>query len=44
MASVKDKEEREMREKMLTWRLNNMLLKNQWVDDEIKEEIKIKNL
>ena len=25
---------------MITWRLNNMLLKNQWVNDEIKEEIK----
>ena len=25
---------------MLTWRLNNILLKNQWVNDEIKEEIK----
>ena len=22
------------------WRLNNMLLKNQWVNKEIKEEIK----
>ena len=22
------------------WRLNNMLLKNQWVNDEIKEEIR----
>ena len=27
--------------KMIKWRLlNNMLLKNQWVNDEIKEEIK----
>ena len=25
--------------KMNTWRLNNMLLKNQWANDEIKEEI-----
>ena len=25
--------------KMITWRLNNMLLKNQWVNNEIKEEI-----
>ena len=25
---------------MITWRLNNMLLKNQWANDEIKEEIK----
>ena len=23
-----------------TWRLNNMLLKNQWVNEEIKKEIK----
>ena len=29
-----------MRKKMITLRLNNMLLKNQWVNDEIKEEIK----
>ena len=26
--------------KMITWKLNNMLLKTQWVNDEIKEEIK----
>ena len=26
--------------KTITWRLNNMLLKKQWVNDEIKEEIK----
>ena len=26
--------------KIITWRLNNMLLKNQWVNNEIKEEIK----
>ena len=25
---------------MITWRINNVLLKNQWVNDEIKEEIK----
>ena len=25
---------------MNTWRLNNMLLKNQWVNDVIKEEIR----
>ena len=25
-----------------TWRLNNTLLKNQWVNEEIKKEIKIK--
>lgn len=25
--------------KMTTWRLTNMLLKNQWVSDEIKEKI-----
>ena len=26
--------------KLNTWRLNNMLLKNQWVNEEIKKEIK----
>ena len=26
--------------KLATWRLNNMLLKNQWVNEEIKKEIK----
>ena len=26
--------------KLTTWRLNNMLLKNQWVNGEIKKEIK----
>ena len=25
--------------KRLTWRLYNMLLRNQWVNDDIKEEI-----
>ena len=25
--------------KLITWRLNNMLLKNQWVNEEIKKEI-----
>ena len=25
---------------MNTWKLKNMLLKNQWVNDEIKEEIR----
>ena len=29
-----------MRKKLTTWRLNNMLLKNQWVNEEIKKEIK----
>ena len=24
-----------------TWRLNNMLLNNQWITEKIKEEIKI---
>ena len=24
-----------------TWRLNNLLLNNEWVNNEIKEEIKI---
>ena len=27
--------------KMITWRLNNMLLKNQWINKKIKKEIKI---
>ena len=27
-----------------TWRLNNMLLNNQWITEEIKEEIKNNNL
>ena len=26
--------------KLTTWRLNNMLLKNQWINEEIKKEIK----
>ena len=26
--------------KMITWRLNNMLQKNQWVNNEIKEGIR----
>ena len=26
--------------KLTTWRLNNMLLKNKWVNEEIKKEIK----
>ena len=26
--------------KLTTWRLNNMLLKNQWVNEKIKKEIK----
>ena len=26
--------------KLTTWRLKNMLLKNQWVNEEIKKEIK----
>ena len=26
--------------KLTTWRLNNMLLKNQWVNEEIKKEMK----
>ena len=26
------------------WRLNNMLLNNQWITEEIKEEIKKKHL
>ena len=29
-----------MRKKPTTWRLNNTLLKNQWVNEEIKKEIK----
>ena len=27
--------------KMIAWRLNSMLLKNQWVKDEIKRNLKI---
>ena len=26
--------------KLTTWRLNNILLKNQWVNEEIKKDIK----
>ena len=26
--------------KLTTWRLNSLLLKNQWVNEEIKKEIK----
>ena len=29
-----------MRKKLTIWRLNNMLLKIQWVNEEIKKEIK----
>ena len=29
-----------MEKKLTTWKLNNMLLKNQWVNEEIKKEIK----
>ena len=29
-----------MRKKPTKWRLNNMLLKNQWLNEEIKQEIK----
>ena len=28
------------KKKLTTWRLNNVLLKNQWVNEEIKTEIK----
>ena len=31
---------KEMRIKLTIWRLNNMLLKNQWVNEEIKREIR----
>ena len=31
---------KEMRKKLTIWRLNNILLKNQWVNEEIKREIK----
>ena len=31
-----------MRKKLTTWSLNNMLLENQWVNEEIKTEIKKK--
>ena len=26
--------------KLTTWRLNNILLKNQWINEEIKKKIK----
>ena len=29
-----------MRKKMIIWRLNNMILKNQWVNEEVTNEIK----
>ena len=29
-----------MRKKHTTWKLNNILLKKQWVNEEIKKEIK----
>ena len=29
-----------MRKKLTAWRLNNLLLKNQWVSEDIKKEIK----
>ena len=28
------------KKKLTTWRLNNMILKNQWVNEEIKKKIK----
>ena len=31
---------KENRKRMNPWRLNNMLLKNQWVNDKIKEDIR----
>ena len=30
---------RNERKKMITWRVNNMLLNNKWVNNKIKEEI-----
>ena len=31
---------KEMRKKLTIWRVNNMLLKNQWVIEELKRKIK----
>ena len=33
------KQRNKNRKRMNTWRLNNMLVKNQWVNGEIKEEM-----
>ena len=32
--------QKKMRKKKITWRLNNILLKNECINEEIKEEIK----
>ena len=40
---IKSTTGKEMRKKLTSWRLNNMLLKHQWVNKKIKREIK-KNL
>ena len=34
------KQRKKNKKRMNRWRLNNMLVKNQWVNDEIKEEIR----
>ena len=34
------KKKNHQKKKKTTWRLNNMLLNNQWITEEIKEEIK----
>ena len=35
-----NRRKRNEKKTLTTWRLNNMLLKNQWVNEEIKKEIK----
>ena len=37
---INHRKRNEKKNKTITWRLNNMLLKNQWVNEEIKKEIK----
>ena len=34
------KQRKKNKKRMNRWRLNNMLVKNQWVNDEIKEEMR----
>ena len=40
MDLCKLKNKQKTKQKKNTWRLNNMLLNNQWITEEIKEEIK----
>ena len=37
---LEDNHRKKNGKRMNTWRLDNMLLKNQWVNDKIKEEIR----